>query len=315
MDSLPFLVLASSPRTPLEAHLGETRAEWETALLTHGAVLFRGFADVTAATFERLAGPFYGEALDYTYRSTPRTEVGKAVYTATEYPAPLTIPQHSENAYQRQWPARLAFFCEISAEEGGQTPLSDNRETTARLPAELRARFEERGVLYVRNFGHGVDLPWEVAFQTSDRAEVERYCDRHGIAWEWLDGNRLRTRQVCQALAAHPVTGERFWFNQAHLFHVSALDPKSRRAMESMFRREDLPRNAYYGDGSELEEDVLETVRAAYSNTVAFDWKAGDVLLVDNLRVAHGRRPFRGKRRILVSMGKLSSASGPEAGR
>ncbi|MEV5548310.1 TauD/TfdA family dioxygenase [Streptomyces sp. NPDC052309] len=35
---------------------------------------------------------------------------------------------------------------------------------------------------------------------------------------------------------------------------------------------------------------------------VDVDWAAGDLLLIDNVLVAHGRRPFTGRRRVLVAM-------------
>ncbi|CAM5231048.1 hypothetical protein SANTM175S_04757 [Streptomyces antimycoticus] len=32
------------------------------------------------------------------------------------------------------------------------------------------------------------------------------------------------------------------------------------------------------------------------------DWHTGDLLLIDNMLVAHGRRPYTGTRRVLVAM-------------
>jgi len=52
-----------------------------------------------------------------------------------------------------------------------------------------------------------------------------------------------------------------------------------------------------------VEADVLEAIRDAYlKEEVVFDWLEGDVLMLDNLLVAHGRRPFRGPRKIVVGM-------------
>jgi hypothetical protein len=48
---------------------------------------------------------------------------------------------------------------------------------------------------------------------------------------------------------------------------------------------------------------VVEHVRAAYdAETVALPWRAGDVLVIDNVLAAHGREPFSGDREVLVAM-------------
>lgn len=301
-----------APDTSLLDWVEQHSERWRTALLEHGAVLFRGFRFGGPEDFEKLSGAVYADPLRYVYRSTPRTEVGRGVYTATEYPRQETIPQHNENAYSDSSPMNLCFHCVTPAEQGGETPLTDNRLTTARIPEPIRQRFEERRIMYVRNYGPRVDLPWQVVFQTQERSEVEAYCRAHGIEFEWKDkdGTRLRTRQVLPAVARHPLTGETFWFNQAHLFHVSSLAPTAQQAMQMLFKKEDLPRNAYYGDGSDIDVADLEAIRKAYQDTlVTFPWRKGDVLLVDNMRVTHGRKPYEGTgRKVLVSMGDCYAA-------
>ena len=67
-----------------------------------------------------------------------------------------------------------------------------------------------------------------------------------------------------------------------------------------------LPRNAYYGDGSPIEAEVLDTIRAAYrEETRAFAWERGDVLMLDNFISVHGREPYTGERKVLVAMTDL----------
>jgi hypothetical protein len=64
--------------------------------------------------------------------------------------------------------------------------------------------------------------------------------------------------------------------------------------------------NTYYGDGSPIEPKVLDQLRAAYNaETVSFPWQKGDLLMLDNMLVAHGRSPFVGPRQILVGMAEL----------
>jgi alpha-ketoglutarate-dependent taurine dioxygenase len=278
----------------------------EQELLKHGGILFRNWGLRSVDDFERFARAAMGEELlDYTYRSTPRSQVRGKVYTSTEYPPHQSIPLHNEMAYSRAWPLRIAFHCARSAERGGETPIADSRKVFDRIDPAIRERFAKERVMYVRNYGGRVDLPWQDVFQTCDRAEVEGFCHKAGIELEWMGtgGERLRTRQVCQAVAQHPRTGEMVWFNQAHLFHVSSLPQEVQETLRREFDEADLPRNVYYGDGSPIAPETLAEIREAYDKeTIVFPWSEGDILLLDNMLAAHGRTPFVGSRSVVVAM-------------
>ncbi|HEY9347095.1 MAG TPA: TauD/TfdA family dioxygenase, partial [Inquilinus sp.] len=148
---MPLTVEPLRPTGLLE-FAAEHGAAVDAALARHGAVLFRGFGvsgeDTLAALFQRL----WTEPLSYVYRSTPRTDVGKGVYTATEYPAAQEIPMHNENAYQRDWPMRIGFHCVTPAASGGQTPLADVGRVTERIDPAILAEFRDRRVRYIRNY-------------------------------------------------------------------------------------------------------------------------------------------------------------------
>ena len=67
-----------------------------------------------------------------------------------------------------------------------------------------------------------------------------------------------------------------------------------------------LPRNAFYGDGLPIESSALDEIREAYrQSAVSFAWQSGDILLVDNMLMAHARAPFVGPRKIVVAMTDL----------
>ncbi|MEU7894922.1 TauD/TfdA family dioxygenase [Nonomuraea sp. NPDC049152] len=269
----------------------------------HGAVLLRGFAPLDAEGLAELATAVSGGLREYDNRSTPRQRVNGRVYTSTEYPPDQTIPQHNEMSYTDSWPATLFLACMVPAAQGGETPIADSARVHARVPAATRERFERHGVMYVRNFGHGMDLSWQEVFQTRDRVKVDAYCERHGIQAEWLGGERLRTRHVVQATLESQASGERVWFNQAHLFHVSSLPEDIERELRESFSEEELPRNAMYGDGTPLDPDDLAQIRAAYAaEEVSLPWQAGDIMIVDNEQFAHGRKPYSGARSVLVAM-------------
>jgi alpha-ketoglutarate-dependent taurine dioxygenase len=302
--SLPLLARPAVAGVDLFVWARNNRAFIKANLLRCGAILFRDFDPGGVAAFaDFINATSDGELLAYTNRSTPRTEIGGNIYTATEYPANQVIPLHNENSYQRSWPLKIYFFCATPAQQGGATPLADSRKVFERIRPEIREQFAQKEVMYVRNYGDGIDLPWQSVFQTSDKSEVETFCRRSGLEFEWKDGDRLRTRQVCQAVAQHPETGEMVWFNQAHLFHISSQAPAVREYLLAAFQEVDLPRNAYYGDGTPIEASYLAEIRDVYSEaTITFTWQEADILLLDNMLTAHGREAFLGPREVLVGM-------------
>ena len=273
-------------------------------LQTAGAVLFRGFDLLSISDFEQLLTNLSGQLVDYSYRSTPRDQVSGKIYTSTHYPAHQTIALHNEMSYSRQWPMIIGFFCVQPAPEGGETPIADSRRVFEQIDPAIREEFIRKQVMYVRNYDDALDLSWREVFQTDSRAEVEKYCLKAGINIEWNGDRQLRTSQVCQAVTEHPVTGEMVWFNQAHLFHVSSLEQDVRNSLQSTGGNE--PRNAFFGDGSDIDEAALDHIRAVYDKEkVTFPWHRGDVLILDNILKAHGRKPYRGPRQIVVGMGQL----------
>lgn len=303
-SELPLLVRPAARGVELNAWASVSCDFVGAALQRHGALLFRGFGLVTADGFEEFITTTSGAALEYRERSSPRTRVGGNIYTSTDYPAGQSIFLHNENSYQRVVNLKIFFYCVTPAARGGETPLADCRRVYERITPRVRRRFVEQGWMYTRNYGEGFGLPWQTVFQTTDRSAVEEHCRRNGIEVEWRGGDRLRTRAVLPAVATHPRTGELSWFNHATFFHASTLDATLREGLRAEFATEDeFPTNTYYGDGSAIEPEVLDELREAYRReTVCFPWERGDLLMVDNLLVAHGRAPFEGERKILVGM-------------
>ncbi len=266
-----------------------------------GGVLLRGFSLPSLEAFRAFAAAFGHPLLSYEFGSTPRSNVGGGIYTSTEYPAHQAIALHNEQAYTREWPMKIWFHCVTAAPDGGETPIADSRAIYRRMPDHILRRFEP-GVRYVRNYGD-VDVPWQQVFNTDSRAEVEAYCLRNGIEYKWTADGGLRTEQLCQAVARHPVTQEMVWFNQAHLFHASNLPPEVREALVALVGEAHLPRDARFADGSPIPDALLDEVRAVLdAESVFFPWEPGDVLMLDNMLVAHGRAPFKGPRKVVVAM-------------
>ena len=296
---------SESAGVPWKEHQEDIKQAAKELLLEHGGVLFRGFAggQTNAHFCNEFARLFSDKLLTYEFGSTPRTDLGKGVYTATEYPSHQVIPLHNEQSYTLQWPLNIWFHCVAAPQEGGETPIADSRKIYQKMPEEIRQRFEAKKLLYVRNYGNGLDLSWEQVFNTDSREQVESYCRQNKINFKWKNDGELRTWQRCQATAQHHTTKEWVWFNQAHLFHVSNIEEATRNALLDVVEYEDLPRNVYYGDGTKVEESILDEVRGVLDEqTVMFPWQQGDFLMLDNMLAAHGRSTFSGERKIVVAM-------------
>lgn len=313
--SFPLLVRPAMDGVNLVTWARNNREFIEANLLKHGAILIRGFQVKEVSVFEQFIEAISEKLLDYSYRSTPRSQVSGKIYTSTEYPANQSIPLHNEMSYSNSWPKKIWFFCLKSATRGGETPIADSRNIFKRIDPKIREQLTQKKVLYVRNYNDGLDLTWQNVFQTTSKSDVEAYCRKNGMDFKWTNGNGLRTSQLCQAVAVHPGTKEMVWFNQAHLFHISNLEPEIRASLLSRFTEENLPRNAYYGDGSPIESSVLDHIRDIHQQeAVSFPWQEGDILMLDNMLMAHGRTPFIGPRKIVVGMAEPSDDVNVDSG-
>jgi alpha-ketoglutarate-dependent taurine dioxygenase len=161
----------------------------------------------------------------------------------------------------------------------------------------------------------GLDVSWEKYFGSEEREEVEEYCREGGIEYEWVGERGLRTRQVREAVRRHPKTGEKVMFNQLQLHHEAMLEEEVREAMKGILRGE-MAREARYGDGSEISEEEMKELGEAYERLAeGFRWEEGDILMVDNMLVAHGRRPHVGRRKVVVAMGDMLRSADVESPR
>lgn len=304
-ETLPRLVQPALDGVELSAWVKSHRGLIAETLHRDGAMLFRGFELRGLEDFHEFITATGVELMQYMESATPRTELKDKIYTSTEFPADQTIALHNELSTLNTFPLKVWFFCVQPAEHRGATPIADVRKVLQRIRPEIREKFIEKGWLLIRNFGDGFGPSWQNSFHLTDRDEAEDYFRRAGIEYEWLGGDRLRTIQVRTAVERHPHLDVPVWFNHVAFWHISSVEPKLRELFLKEFDEHKLPYNTFYGDGSPIEDAVVEELRQAYRHeTVAFPWRAGDILMLDNMLVAHGREPYSGERKILAAMGE-----------
>jgi len=306
-----------SVRTPerdgqtLQSHLDARVLNRDLAI--HGAVLYRGFAGGPAGRLSELVDGCGDTPLIYDDPATPRTALGAGVYTSTDYPATELIPPHHEAVYSATWPRRLYFACARPATSGGATTLADAAEVLADLsPAAVR-RFRERGVTYIRTFHPRLGIPWQKAFGTQNPDEVLAICAGRGTSAQWIGPGVLQTRQTRPAVVRNLANGQDVFFNQVLAHHPRSLPAEVREALTDLVGANLLPKQVRFGNNEVVDDEIVDEIAAAYARrTVRVDWQADDVLVVDNMRLAHGREPYTGERAVrTVLAGAMSWGSLP----
>jgi hypothetical protein len=316
----------------LEGWLEKNKAFVADKLTEHGAILARGFTVTEAEAFERVARAVDPDLKNDYLGTSPRNGLTDYVFSASELPHYYPIPEHIEMSFIKAPPRRL-FFCCLRPSEGpgGETPIVDFRKVVKDLDPAVLDRFARLGVRNIRNYdgpggGNKLDLwklkRWDEMFRTTDRAEVEAKCRENGLDPTWGPNGRLRLTNVQPAIKMHPVTGEAVWFNHSQVFHLSAVPAEYRRiaarmgavpyaglalVAEAAVRlkarqgAEEQAMHCTYGDGSPIPDSDMDAVRdAIWKNMVFFKWRKGDVLIIDNEAVAHGRMPYDGPRTVAV---------------
>jgi len=273
-------------------------------VLQYGGVLFRGFEISNIEEFEHFLSIAVSSNWGrYQEKATPRTHVKGKVFTATEYLSDRVILPHNENSYVKSWPHYIAFYADIIAETGGETPLIDCREMYQSIPDHVLEPFVQKGVEYVRNYGYGMGLPWKEAYGVESREEMNAYCAENNISIRWSDDDKIQLRSKRWAVITHPITKDKLWFNHGVFFNSHALEDDLKKIFLGCYSKDEIPYNTCYGDGSEIDADTIELLMDLYQkHKIKYPYEKGDVLILDNMRVAHGREAFTGDRKVYVAM-------------
>lgn len=307
----PLIITPSTVgQSTLEALAGWIRSKRELLArekLSRGALVFREFALSTPDDFEVLLTAFGADLLPYDEGLSRREAVRPRIYPTTTYPPHLVICMHNELCHTWRPPRTLYLFCVVPPATDGQTPITDGREILHRLGPTVRNRFRNRRILYLSSLPSLDHQPrfgraWQEVYGTDDRKEIERILERRSSRCEWQPDGALRTWSEGPVTVPHPDTGEDVWFNQLLLWHVTNLGPWGQK-LRRILGEEGVPTNAFFDGGDPIGDKFVNDIRnLMWEERISFDWQTGDMAVVDNYRMLHGRNSFTGERLILLAM-------------
>mmetsp|Transcript_12491 Transcript_12491/g.29373 ORF Transcript_12491/g.29373 Transcript_12491/m.29373 type:complete len:434 (-) Transcript_12491:197-1498(-) len=278
----------------LRALGAEARETIDGALPATGAVLLRGLPMRSAEEF----GHFWRGCLaasdppqqEGTYislgPSRGRTKMS-GIDLATNVPPEFLLLCHNELCYNPTTVGRIALYCVQDAPSGGETIMARNRDLATSLsPSTMQFLEDHGGIMYSRVFqdarkrAPGSDPlgSWQEKCalpETAGPEEAEAFFKSMGfdpatdLTWAGDGSGALRITNRHPGILKDPDTGEPAWWNIIHTGSLQAAD------------------------GTPFPKKIVaEVQRTGWLHTRTFKLVPGDWLMLDNLRVQHGRLPY-----------------------
>lgn len=302
----------------LEHWLQDHRVQIEEQLSGQGAILIRGLDIDTPESLDYFVSLFplknftYNESLSNALRvnKTPR------VFTANEAPPHIDIELHHEMAQTPLSPDWLFFSCRVQPTRGGSTPLCRSdlvyQDLLQQQPTFL-AQCEDQGLYYRQKFALNPD---EASAQGRSWPHLLQLIDEN----QAITINEPSALQQLKSAAESQLhaKGYKYQWHKDTLEIISPVLPAVRRAKnnQKVFFNQLLaaytswgnalnlgPECVFLGDGQPIAQEYVHRLQAiCQKHTKDLCWQAGDVAILDNTMVMHGRRAFQGKRQVYASL-------------
>ncbi len=283
----------------------ENRVDIESQLEEYGAVLFSGFPIKDAEDFDCFVSSFQYKTFTYEDSLSNAVRINKTnkVFTANEAPKDIEIFLHHEMAQTPIYPKNIFFFCKSASEIGGETPLCRSDylfEEILREDSGMIKKFREYGVIYNSVMSNEDELvsgqgrSWQKTLGVQSKEEAEIKLKDLGYSWKWIEEDSLSVTTKRFEAIKELKDGKKSFFNQ---ILAASLGWKKNSDDDSS--------PVKFGNGEEIPLSSIQIIsELAESLTMLRQWKNSDILLIDNFRVMHGRKPFSGEvgREVLVSL-------------
>lgn len=291
----------------------------------------------SSLTITNLRSSVFGEnhqnqSMDYAHGTDQRPRYNQILHGVNDKISSTNfIKYHNELCYTSEFPKIVAFVCVLPSQSGGYTPLSNSRQVWNDLPEQMKNKCLEFGIKYIRNVrdseaenaveNNELDIKahkcLQELFGTNDRVTMEKLCTEvYGYDFEWVKCGQNGTpmlRIMYNLPAAMILRNDKVdenhkdstittFANSMLGMHGTIFD-----AYDDYYERlpyMERPLHSLWGNGEEFSKEEMDIVSEAFEkNTIRFEWRAGDLIIADNLWWAHGRYPYTGDRKILALMG------------
>lgn len=252
------------------------KAEIVSLFKSYGFLLFRGF-ETSVDTFTQ-----FSNSLSQNFRNYAGGVFNRRVINGNETILSVNdfndeIKLHGEMYYQQDIPLMLWFFCAQPASQDGETILCDGKLLFNKLSSTLQELFSHKKLKYS---GHLNKESWQKRYKTDDLSVVKQICKSNNVQLQINEDESIDIHFICPAI--HPSRDGKYSVFINSLLPAKHLSPNS----------------VVFDDNSQITDDIVAEINEiAESITLEISWQKGDILMIDNTRIMHGRRAFSDSQR------------------
>ena len=237
----------------------------------YGILLFRGFTADTGI-FREFSNLFSNDFLDYAGGAFNRRVINddKTILSVNDFQTEIKL--HGEMYYQKNIPLMLWFFCANPAAKNGETTVCDGRQFFAELSNSTKELFSQKQLKFTAKMNQE---EWQRKYKTDDVNELKEICQKNDTHLTIYEDQSILIQYICPVVIPSRCGKYQIFINS--LLPGMQLNP-------------DLWK---FDDNSKIPDELMKELNGiAERITTNIDWQKGDILMIDNTRVMHGRRAF-----------------------
>jgi len=267
------MLIGDGDSDPLNLSVRRIRRELKEA----GLLLFRGFS-FDKTVFRLSATRFSAQQIPSPGDAKESDTDGDGVQLIV--PNGSAQDLHQENGTLASRPDLLWFYCETPAARRGETTYADGAQVWMALSQRTRRLFLSRRIRYADT------VPRQHWLTPDGYLNVRMHVGQlrlKGSTVRFDQDDTLVREYVTSAVNPCRWGGQPAFTNSLRGPYVHAVT---------------------FEDGSPIPTAVIDEIDEVHARLVQdIPWQAGDVVMIDNTRYVHGRRPFRDRsRRVFTYM-------------
>jgi alpha-ketoglutarate-dependent taurine dioxygenase len=242
----------------------------------YGVLLFRGFTADTEI-FKEFSNLFSNNFLDYAGGAFNRRVINddQTILSVNDFQTEIKL--HGEMYYQKNIPLMLWFFCANPAAKNGETTVCDGRQFFAELSHSTQELFSQKRLKFTAKMNKE---QWQKKYKIDDINELEQMCKRNDTQMTIYEDRSILFQYICPVVIPSRCGKYQVFINS--LLPAMQLNPDVLK----------------FDDDSEIPDELIDELNGiAERITTNIDWKKGDILMIDNTRIMHGRRAFKDETR------------------